>query len=200
MIGTRDVARTLAVTEPDRMGSPPFRIWQRENPKVRLGPFAEAAAAGEVLVNATSGTVSLDVLKQAGQGNLEGKILIDVSNPLDLSRGMPPTLSVSNTDSVGEQIQRAFPRVKVVKTLNTVNASLMVTPGRLAGANHTIFLSGNDTGAKAKVADLLRSFGWQDILDLGDIMTARGVEMYLPLWLRMWGALRTPTFNVKVVR
>jgi hypothetical protein len=113
---------------------------------------------------------------------------------------MPPTLSVCNTDSLGEQIQRAFPNARVVKTLNTVNAHMMTAPAQLAGAEHTIFMSGNDAQAKAAVADLLRSFGWRDIVDLGDIATARGAEMYLPIWLRLWGALQTPMFNVKVVR
>jgi hypothetical protein len=181
MIGTRDVARTVAVTQPDRRGTPLLSAWLKENPKMRLGTFAQAAAHGEILVNATAGTGSLEALRQAGETNLNGKVLIDISNPLDFSRGMPPTLSVSNTDSVAEQIQRAFPAVKVVKTLNTVNAYLMVGPGQVAGADHTIFLSGNDAGAKAQVADVLRSFGWKDILDLGDIATARGPEMYLPL-------------------
>jgi hypothetical protein len=199
-IGTRNVAHTLARAEPDRMGNPPFKTWQQQNPKVTLGTFTEAAAHGEIIVNATNGAASLEVLRQAGEPNLAGKALIDISNPLDSSKGMPPTLFVFNTDSMGEQIQRAFPRAKVVKTLNTVNAYLMVGPGQLAGADHTIFLSGNDAAAKTKVADLLKSFGWKDILDLGDITTARGVEMYLPLWLRMWGALQKPMFNVKVIR
>jgi hypothetical protein len=199
-ISTRNVAHTLARAEPDRMGNPPFKTWQQQNPKVTLGTFTEAAAHGEIIVNATNGAASLEVLRQAGEPNLAGKALIDISNPLDSSKGMPPTLFVFNTDSMGEQIQRAFPRAKVVKTLNTVNAYLMVGPGQLAGADHTIFLSGNDAAAKTKVADLLKSFGWKDILDLGDITTARGVEMYLPLWLRMWGALQKPMFNVKVIR
>lgn len=200
MIGTRDVAQTLAKSEPDRMGNPPFAAWKKQNPKVKLGTFGEAAAHGELVVNATNGAGSLKALTLAGAVNLTGKILIDISNPLDFSKGMPPTLSVSNTDSLGERIQGAFPQAKVVKTLNTVNAHVMVGPARLAGADHTIFLSGNDAAAKAKVADLLRSFGWKDILDLGDITTARGPEMYLPIWLRLLGAVQTPMFNVKVVR
>lgn len=200
MIGTRDVAKTLAIAEPDRMGNPPFKTWQQKNPKVKLGTFTQAAANGELVVNATSGTASLDALRQAGEANLGSKVLIDISNPLDFSKGMPPTLAVSNTDSVAELIQRTFPRAKVVKTLNTVNAYLMVGPGQLAGADHTIFLSGNDAAAKTQVAGLLKSFGWRDILDLGDITTARGVEMYLPMWLRLWSSLQNPMFNVKVIR
>jgi predicted dinucleotide-binding enzyme len=199
-LGTRQVARTLANTQSDRMGNPPMSEWLRQNPKVKLGTFAEAAAAGELLVNATLGSVSLDVLKLAGEGNLNGKVLIDISNPLDFSRGMPPTLTVCNTDSVGEQIQRLYPQVKVVKTLNTVNAYVMVDPRKLADGDHHIFVSGNDVQAKAQVTEILTSwFGWRHVLDLGDITTACGVEMYLPLWLRLFGALQTPMYNIKVV-
>jgi len=200
MIGTRDVAKTMAHTEPDPFGQPPFSAWLKQNPGIRLGGYADAARHGEVIINATSGTGSLDALQQAGDENLIGKILIDLANPLDFSRGMPPSLTVSNTDSLGEQIQRAFPEVKVVKTLNTVTASLMVNPGQLANGEHHIFLSGNDPAAKAQVAEWLATwFGWKHILDLGDITTARGTEMYLPIWLRLWGALGTGLLNVRVV-
>jgi 8-hydroxy-5-deazaflavin:NADPH oxidoreductase len=153
-----------------------------------------------MVANATSGTVSLKVLELASETNLRGKILIDVANPLDFSQGMLPTLSVSNTDSLGEQIRRRFPETKVVKTLHTVNAYLMVDPAQLAGADHTVFVSGDDTEAKATVAELLRSFGWTDIIDLGDISVARGTEMLLPIWLRLFGALQKPIFNFKIVR
>jgi 8-hydroxy-5-deazaflavin:NADPH oxidoreductase len=164
------------------------------------GTFADAARFGELVINATAGGVSLDVLDGAGSGNLDGKVLIDVSNPLDFSRGMPPTLAVCNTDSVGEQIQDRFPAARVVKTLNTVNADVMVHPEIVPGG-HTMFLCGNDAGAKDEVRALLESFGWPpaDLLDLGDIGAARGMEMYLPLWLRLWGATGTGHLNVKVV-
>lgn len=200
MVGTRDPEETLSRTEPDPYGNPPFSAWQQEHPEARLGTFGEVAAHGEVVVNATAGAVSLEALEQAGEDNLNGKILIDIANPLDFSQGMPPTLSVSNTDSLGEQIQRRFPEVKVVKTLHTMNAYLMVDPTQLAGADHTVFVSGNDAEAKATVAELLRSFGWTDIIDLGDITTARGTEMLLPVWLRLFGALQKPIFNFKIVR
>jgi len=140
------------------------------------------------------------VLRLAGEDNLNGKIIIDIANPLDFSQGMPPTLSVSNTDSLGEQIQRRFPEAKVVKTLNTMNAYLMVDPSQLAAADHTLFVSGDDAGAKAIVTELLQSFGWTDIIDLGDISTARGTEMLLPIWVRLFGALQKPIFNFKIVR
>ena len=126
--------------------------------------------------------------------------LVDISNPLDFSQGMPPTLSLSNTDSLGEQIQRKFPEAKVVKTLHTMNSYVIADPANVAEADHTVFVSGHDTAAKAKVAELLQSFGWTDIIGLGDITTARGTEMLLPIWLRLFGALQKPLFNFKIVR
>ena len=167
----------------------------------RVGSLAEAAAHGEILFNATNGRGSLEALALAGEANLNGKILIDISNPLDFSRGMPPTLLVSNTDSLGEQIQRTYPQVKVVKTLNTVGASIMINPRQLADGDHHLFVSGNDAEAKAQVIQVLTAwFGWRHIVDLGDITTARATEMYLPIWLRLRGALGTVLFNVKVVK
>jgi 8-hydroxy-5-deazaflavin:NADPH oxidoreductase len=153
-----------------------------------------------MVVNATAGAVSLEALEQAGEDNLNGKILIDISNPLDFSKGMPPTLLVSNTDSLGEQIQRRFPEAKVVKTLHTMNAYLMVDPAQLAATDHTVFVSGDDAEAKARVSELLQSFGWSDIIDLGDITTARGTEMVLPIWVRLFGVLQMPIYNFKIVR
>lgn len=171
------------------------------NHKARASSFAEAAEHGEFVINATSGSGALDALSLAGAENLDGKIFIDISNPLDFSQGMPPSLFISNTDSLGEQIQRVFPNVKVVKTLNTLSEYLMVDPGQLADGEHSIFVSGNDSDAKAKVVDTLKSwFGWRDVIDLGDITTARGTEMLLPVLFRLGGALGTPMFNFKVVR
>jgi predicted dinucleotide-binding enzyme len=200
MMGTRDPEETMSRSEQDQYGNPPFSTWQQEHPEVRLGAFAEAAAHGEMVANATAGSASKDALEMAGEDNLNGKILIDISNPLDFSRGMPPTLWVSNTDSLGERIQRRFPEAKVVKTLHTMNAYVMVDPAQLAGADHTVFVSGDDAEAKAEVGELLRSFGWTDIIDLGDITTARGTEMLMPIWLRLFGALQKPVFNFKIVR
>jgi len=169
--------------------------------KARIASFADAAAHGEVLINATNGAGSLDALTLAGVRNLDGKILIDVANPLDFSRGMPPSLTVCNTDSLGEQIQRAFPNAKVVKTLNTTNAQVMVNPAQVGGGDHDLFVSGNDAAAKARVTELLKQwFGWRTVIDLGDITTARGAEMLLPIWVRLMGALGTPFFNFKIVR
>ena len=161
------------------------------------GTFAAAAAVGEVVFNSTAGGASLEALRAAGAANLDGKVLVDVANPLDFSRGMPPALAVCNTDSLGEQIQRAFPGARVVKTLNTMSAKVMVEPSLVPG-DHDVFVSGNDADAKARVAELLRGFGWRRVIDLGDISTARGTEMLLPIWLRLWGALRTPNFNFHI--
>jgi predicted dinucleotide-binding enzyme len=151
-----------------------------------------------MVFNCTSGMASLEALKAAGASNLQGKILVDVANPLDFSKGMPPTLSVCNADSLGEQIQRAFPTAKVVKSLNTVTAAVMVEPSLIPGV-HSIFVSGNDVKAKAEVIDLLKTgFGWKEVLDLGDITGARAQEMYLPLWLRLFTKFKTPNVNVHV--
>ena len=199
-VGTRDPEETMSRMEPDRYGNPPFSSWQEEHPEVGLGTFAEVAAHGEIVVNATAGAVSLEALEQASEENLNGKVLIDIANPLDFSQGMPPTLSVVNTDSLGEQIQRRLPEVKVIKALNTMNAYVMADPAQLAGADHSVFVSGDDTDAKVQVRELLRSFGWTDIIDLGDITTARGTEMMLPVWVRLFGALQKPLFNFKIVR
>ena len=201
VVGTRNPDATLARQEPDSMGSPPYAAWQAEHPQVRLAGLADAAAHGELVVNATAGGASLEALRLAGAANLDGKVLVDVANPLDFSQGMPPSLSVVNTDSLGECIQREFPNARVVKTLNTVNALVMVNPGVVGGGDHTVFVSGDDPEAKALVTGLLTDgFGWRDVIDLGDISTARGPEMYLPLWLRLMGGLQTPMLNVKVVR
>lgn len=163
------------------------------------GTFADAARHGEVLIHCARGESALDVLRQAGAGNLAGKVLIDVSMPLDFSKGFPPSLFVSNTDSLGETIQRAFPDALVVKTLNTVNHRIMIEPAKLPGA-HVMFVSGNDAGAKEKTSGLLRSLGWLSIIDLGDITTARGTEQLLPLWVRLYSALGTAEFNFALVR
>jgi 8-hydroxy-5-deazaflavin:NADPH oxidoreductase len=169
--------------------------------RVHVADFAGAAAQGEVVINATAGTGSLDALRAAGERNLADKILIDVANPLDFSRGMPPSLSVCNTDSLAEQIQRAFPRARVVKALNTVNAAVMVAPAEVGEGEHSIFVCGNDPGARAQVASWLEAwFGWKHVVDLGDITAARGTEMVLPLWLRLMGVLSTPRFNFRIVR
>jgi hypothetical protein len=199
-VGTRDVGATLARDEPDGFGSPPYAVWARAHPTVGLTTFADAAARADLIVNATSGGVSIAVLESAGRDNLAGKVLLDIANPLDFSQGMPPSLFAVNTDSLGERIQRAFPDVLVVKALNMVTAELMVSPRQLADGDHSTFVSGDDAGAKKVVIGLLESFGHRDIIDLGDITTARGSEMMLAIWLRLWNALGHPMFAFKIVR
>jgi predicted dinucleotide-binding enzyme len=171
--------------------------------KASAGTFADAAAFGELIINCTAGAGSIEALKMAGEANLDGKIIIDIANPLDFSKGMPPSLipELSNTNSLGEEIQKTFPSAKVVKTLNTMWCGLMVNPAMINGGDHTNFISGNDADAKQKVKALLNEFGWknENILDLGDISSARGTEAVLPVWLRIWNATQNGAFNFKVI-
>jgi len=210
VLGTGTVGRTLAQALVDRghevrmgarsAGNEKAVAWaQQAGPLASEGSFADAAAFGELAFNATAGMASLEALQAAGAEQLAGKVLIDVANPLDFSQGMPPTLGICNDDSLAEQIQRAFSDVRVVKTLNTVTAAVMVAPDLVPG-EHTIFICGNEDAAKAQARVLLEEFGWTEgtILDLGDITAARGMEMYLPLWLRLWGAKGTAMLNVEV--
>jgi predicted dinucleotide-binding enzyme len=166
------------------------------------GTFADAAAFGPLVFNCTSGGASLEALNLAGAENLKGKILIDVANPLDFSKGMPPSLipSLSNTTSLGEEIQKAFPDTKVVKTFNTMNCLLMVNPSLVPG-DHDVFVCGNDAHAKEAVkAMLTEEFGWKSIVDLGDISGARGTEQLLPIWIRLYGINKSPNYNFKIVK
>ncbi len=167
------------------------------------GTFDQAATFGEIIFNCTKGDVSLDAIKLASN-NIAGKIIIDVANPLDFSKGQPASLlpALSNTNSLGEEIQKVFPEAKVVKTLNTMWCGLMVNPNLIGGGDHTNFICGNDVGAKVTVKSLLKEFGWKEenILDLGDITNARGTEAVLPIWLRVWGATQTGAFNFKIVK
>jgi predicted dinucleotide-binding enzyme len=209
ILGTGTVGKTLGTKlaklgHDVRMGSraaggEKAKAWVKETgSKSSEGTFADAAAHGEIVFNCTSGMASLEALKAAGAKNLQGKVLVDVANPLDFSKGMPPTLSVCNTDSLGEQIQRAYPTAKVVKSLNTVTAAVMVEPSLIPGA-HTMFVSGNDAKAKAEVINLLKTgFGWKEVMDLGDITGARSQEMILPLWLRLFINLNTPNVSIHV--
>ena len=196
-MGTRDVHATSTRTWAGSPGS--MAAWLADNPTVALADLASVAASADVVVNATSGSATRAALTAAGRANLAGKVEIDVANPLDFSGGFPPSLTIKDTDSLGEIVQREFPEARVVKTLNTLTAALMTRPDLLPEPT-TLFLSGNDGAAKAVVTELLQQFGWTDILDLGDITTARGPEMWLPLWLRTMGALGSGMFNVRIVR
>lgn len=190
-IGTRDVAATQAKDD--------FASWAADNANVPVGTFAEAAARGEIIVNATNGDVTLAVLEQAGAENLAGKVILDISNGLDFSGGFPPRITFPQDDSMAEQIQRAYPDTKVVKSLNTLTASLMADPNQLSDPG-SVFVSGNDADAKATVTGLLHECGHTDVIDLGDVTTARGVEWLMPAWLRLMGPVGSPMFNWKVVR
>ncbi len=207
MVGNAIATKLVALGHEVKMGSRTANNeaatkWADEaGPNASHGTFADAAAFGDVVWNCAQGAHALEVLAVAGAQNLAGKILIDVSNPLDFSKGMPPSLFTPSDDSLAERIQRAFPATKVVKTLNTVNCHVMVDPSRVAGGDHDVFVSGDDAAAKGRVVEILRGwFGWRNVVDLGDLSTARGTEQYLPLWVRLWGALGTPDFNVKIVR
>lgn len=198
-LGTRDVDATRKVIEADQMGNPPFAEWEAAHESVTLKTFAEAAQESEMVLNALKGEVSLETLRSIAD-ELQGKVLVDIANPLDFSQGMPPSLSIVNTNSLGEETQKALPGTKVVKAFNTLNAYLQVDPKRLADGKHTLFIAGNDADAKKAVRDLATEYGWTDVLDLGDITNARGTEMLLPIWLRLWGALQTAEFNFHIVR
>lgn len=165
----------------------------------KAGTFADAAHFGELLVNCTKGSHSLEAFRLVDRKDVSGKIIVDVANPLDASHGMPPVLSISNTDSLGESIQREFPDAKVVKTLNTVNCQVMINPTRIPG-EHEIFICGDDENAKKTVRGLLADFGWKAPIDLGDITNARATEQLMPIWIRLWGKLGTADFNFKIVK
>jgi predicted dinucleotide-binding enzyme len=204
MMGTRNVSDKLASTATDNYGNPPFGEWIKTNSKIKLGSFAEAAAFGELVVNATNGSNSITALILAGTKNLAGKVLIDISNPLDFSNGMPPSLlpGLNNTNSLAEEIQRTFPDTMVIKTLNTMWCGLMVNPNLVGNGDHINFISGNNSEAKNKVIKLLNQFGWLDknILDIGDITGARATESLLPIWLKVMGVTKNGAFNFRLVR
>ena len=182
-VGTRDPEQTRAREE-----------WA----DVDLNLAAYADLEADVFVNSTNGAGALEALRAVGD-KLDGKVVIDTSNPLDFSKGFPPSLFVSNTDSLVEQLQRELPNARLVKSFNTMSNPVMINPGALP-AETTIFVAGNDEEARQLASELLRDLGWTDILDLGDLTAARGLEMYLPLWVRLFSQLGHPMFNIKVVR
>ncbi len=204
MMGTRDVKEKLQEEAKDMYGNPPLKEWLKSNGAVKLVSFADSAEFGEIIINATNGANSLNALDLATEENLADKIIIDLSNPLDYSKGMPPFLieGLTNTNSLGEEIQKEFPGSRVVKTFNTMNCYLMVGPRTLAGGNHINYISGNDNEAKSQVKSLIKGFGWKDenIVDLGDITAARAQESVLLVWIRLLGTLNTAQFNFQIVR
>jgi 8-hydroxy-5-deazaflavin:NADPH oxidoreductase len=197
MLGTRDAQATLSKKENGIVDL------LNQNAKISLGSFSEASQFGEMIINVAKGSSAIDVIKLAGEKNISGKILIDITNPLDFSKGMPPSLipELSNTNSLGEEIQRMLPQAKVVKTLNTMWNGLMLNPKLVANGQHINYICGNDAEAKKKVRELLYQFGWEEknILDLGDITAARATEATLPIWLRVYGAKQSGAFNFQVV-
>jgi predicted dinucleotide-binding enzyme len=191
VMGSRDAANPRAAGWAGRLGQ-----------GASSGTFADAARAGEIVVNATAGVASLDALHAAGADALAGKVLLDVANALDFSAGFPPRVLASSDDSLAERIQRAFPSTRVVKALNSMNCDVMVDPAGLAGGDHDVFVAGDDAGAKETVRGLLREMGWSDehVVDLGALAAARGTEMFLQLWLTLMQQAGTANFNVRVVR
>jgi predicted dinucleotide-binding enzyme len=200
-IGTRDIDDTLARTVVDERGERPYAQWTQEHSDVHLVTLPEAGEHGEVVINAANGQNALAALEGVGAGPLAGKVLLDLALPLDLSQGLPPTLTISNTDSLGETIQRAFPDTRVVKSLTSVYYQVMIDPTRVPG-QHSIFVAGDDSDAKRTIAEILRQFGWstESIIDLGDITGARGVEMYARLFFTLYNAFGTFDFNINVTR
>jgi 8-hydroxy-5-deazaflavin:NADPH oxidoreductase len=167
----------------------------------QVGTMRDAASHGDILFNCTQGEGSLPALQAAGANAIGEKILIDVANPLDFSKGMPPSLlpQYDHGTSLGEEIQRAFPKAKVVKAFNTITAAVMVDASKVPG-DHDLLISGNDATAKATVSEIARAeFGWKSIVDLGDIVGARATEHLLPIWLRLWAVTGGPFHNVKIV-
>lgn len=185
-VGTRDPGTTAARDD-----------WTLDLP---LRTYADVAVGSDLVVNATNGQASLAALDAVGADTLSGRVLLDVANPLDFSAGLPPTLTVKDTDSLAEQVQRRFPAARVVKSLNTVNCQVMVDPARVGDGTTTMFVAGDDAGARAVVVSLLTALGWRDVIEFEDLAAARGMEMWLPTWLRLMARLGTADFNIEVVR
>jgi 8-hydroxy-5-deazaflavin:NADPH oxidoreductase len=197
VLGTRDPKKL----DEKKMMAGSLREWlQTVQHKARVVTFQETASYGEVLVNATHGLASIEALKLAGVDKVGSKVLIDTANELDFSQGMPPRVLASQDRCLAENIQKAFPSLKVVKAFNMFAAPVMVNPKALNGGDHSFLICGNDAAAKAKVTEILKSFGWSDVVDVGDISAARGLEMYLGLWVRLWSTFQTPMVNIKIVR
>lgn len=209
VIGTGTVGRTLAQAFAERdhevsVGTRDPGATARRDEwaglALPLQPYETVASGADLVVNATNGEASLAALGAVGTEHLEGTVLLDVANPLDFSAGFPPTLSVKDTDSLAEQLQRAFPGARVVKSLNTVTASVMVDPGSVGDGSTTVFVAGDDAEARGLVHGLLTDLGWRDVIELDALQHARGLEMWLPLWVRLMSTLGTAEFNLKIVR
>jgi len=200
-MGTRDVEQKMESDEGDAFGNPSFKVWKGDFPGIVLKSFRDAANLSNIIINSTAGIASLSILRAIGTEVLDGKILIDVANPLDFSAGMPPMQKPVGDDSLGEQLQREFPNLRLVKALNTMTAMVMTNPSAVTG-NHNLFICGNDQGAKADVMDVFAAIGWEEdqVLDLGDITGARAMEMMVPMVMRVWQTTGNPIFNFAVAR
>lgn len=197
-LGTRDPDASLA-RQPATGTN--LRNWLDTNPNIALMRMEEAAIFGDMLIAAMAGEAAVDTFMEIGAETVGNKIIVDLTNPLDFSHGMPPSLFISNTDSLSEAIQRAVPRARVIKTLNTVNANVMVEPEVVGEGDHTMFVAGNDPDARAEIMQFLKTeFGWIDVMDLGDLTAARGMEASLHLWLKLWASIGSLSFSIKVVR
>src|SRR3990172_2997070 len=191
ILGSGDVGRSLGAGfaskghdvvigtgHPDK---PELAEWRKmAGKRGSVGTFANAAAHGEVLLVCTKGEATEAVLGLAGAKNFDGKVVIDVTNPLDFSKGMPPGLFVGTTDSLGERIQRKLPKAKVVKAFNIVSNATMVNP-KMKEGTPDMLICGNDADAKRAVGGLLKEFGWGEPIDLGGIDGARWLEAWVPL-------------------
>ena len=182
MIGTRNVANTLAKTEPDGMGNPSYKEWQKQNQKVKLGTFADAAKFGETIIIATFGDFTKNAIDLAGKENFSKKVVIDTTNPLDFSKGVPPGFTVTLGNSLGEQIQKHIPDAKVVKAFNTIGAHIIVNPTREDGVPD-LLIAGNDESAKKQLGDLIKTWGWNSVVDMGDISQSYWLEAFAMIWI-----------------
>jgi 8-hydroxy-5-deazaflavin:NADPH oxidoreductase len=197
-IGTRDVQKSLAKAKPGQI-TEPFGEWVKQHPKVKVVEFLEAVKHGDLVIEALSGNAVVETLKSI-EKKLIGKTLIDISNPLVFSNG-ELTLTVCNDDSLGEQVQRALPDVKVVKAFNTVNASVQVNPESVASGDHHLFIAGDHMESKYFVNEIAKEwYGWKNVIDLGDIKSSRGMEMIMPLWMNLFRVMGSPKFNFKVTQ
>lgn len=203
MVSSRDMNKEKTMWGDQKLPSAAnwIKMMERKGFRASGGSFSEAAKFGEAIFNCTSGLATLDVINGAGRDNFNGKVLVDIANPLDFSKGLPPTVAYCDSESLGERVQKALPDAKVVKTLNTVNAMVMVDPSLVKG-DHDMFVAGDDAGARKWVSETLlkKWFGWNSVVDLGDMTAARATESYLPLWLKIMNTTGTPHFNLKIVR
>jgi len=182
MIGTRSVNDTMAKVKPDGMGNPPFKEWQKQNQKVKLGTFTDAVKFGELILLATFGDVTKNAIELAGKENFKSKVVVDTTNPLDFSKGVPPRFSVTLDNSLGEQIQNYIPDAKVVKAFNSIGAHIMPNPKREEG-DPDFFLAGNDEAAKKQISEIVTKWGWKSVTDLGDISQAFWLEALAMIWI-----------------